>query len=217
MSFTILNFSIRLRLCQVRAIFVIMRSGSEKFKPTVTFEKISLRVCDHEGCQQQAEYRAPKSRERVKEYFWFCLAHVRAYNKAWNFYSGMNPNEIEIEIREDTVWRRPTWPMGSVENGKVWRRLNQAKLRDQFGIFNGQFSNRDDNTSGPQLGPETNEDRAFRILGLDPSASLSELKTKYKDLVKTHHPDRNGGDKTSEERLKDINDAYSTLRKSVTA
>ncbi|MEC8202861.1 MAG: J domain-containing protein, partial [Pseudomonadota bacterium] len=60
------------------------------------------------------------------------------------------------------------------------------------------------------------EARAFRILGLDPSASLSELKARYKELVKTHHPDRNGGDKVAEERLKDINDAYSTLRKTVT-
>jgi curved DNA-binding protein CbpA len=46
---------------------------------------------------------------------------------------------------------------------------------------------------------------------------LSELKARYKELVKTHHPDRNGGDKLAEERLKDINDAYSTLRKCVTA
>ena len=164
-----------------------------------------------------AEHRAPKSRDRLEDYFWFCLEHVREYNKSWNFCDGMDENQIESEIREDTVWRRPTWPMGSAENEKRWRFVREGDYADSFGSFSGDFDAKSETYSSNRQRPDSPEARAFRILGLDPTASLGELKAKYKELVKTHHPDRNGGDKVAEERLKDINDAYSTLRKTVTA
>jgi len=39
------------------------------------------------------------------------------------------------------------------------------------------------------------------------------VKARYKELVKRHHPDANGGDKASEERFKQISEAYRTLMK----
>ena len=194
-----------------------MRRGTDKFKPAVPFGASGLRECDHPHCHSVAEHRAPKSRDRLEDYFWFCLEHVREYNKSWNFCDGMDENQIESEIREDTVWRRPTWPMGSAENEKRWRFVREGDYADSFGSFSGDFDTKSETYSSNRQRPDSPEARAFRILGLDPTASLSELKTKYKELVKTHHPDRNGGDKVAEERLKDINDAYSTLRKTVTA
>ena len=56
---------------------------------------------------------------------------------------------------------------------------------------------------------------AFRTMGLVPPVTLTHLKTRYKELVKRHHPDVNGGDNSAEERLKDINEAYTTLKKSL--
>jgi curved DNA-binding protein CbpA len=50
-------------------------------------------------------------------------------------------------------------------------------------------------------------------LGLEPPLSLDRLKRRYKELVKKHHPDANGGDRGAEERLKSINEAYTTLRR----
>ena len=194
-----------------------MRRGTDKFKPAAPFGASGLRECDHPHCHSVAEHRAPKSRDRLEDYFWFCLEHVREYNKSWNFCDGMDENQIESEIREDTVWRRPTWPMGSAENEKRWRFVREGDYADSFGSFSGDFDAKSETYSSNRQRPDSPEARAFRILGLDPTASLSELKTKYKELVKTHHPDRNGGDKVAEERLKDINDAYSTLRKTVTA
>ncbi len=44
-----------------------------------------LRFCDHPGCQAQGTHRAPKSRETLREYYWFCLDHIRAYNLSWNY------------------------------------------------------------------------------------------------------------------------------------
>ena len=201
----------------MRVIFLGMRRGTDKFKPALTFSGTRLRECDHPDCHVAAEHRAPKSRELLGDYFWFCLDHVRVYNKSWNFCAGLGADEIETEIREDTVWRRPTWPMGSAEGDRRWRFVRDADFSDGFGAFWGKSQAREEPAGAHRPPLKSPEGKAFSILGLDPSASLSELKARYKELVKTHHPDRNGGDKLAEEKLKDINDAYSTLRKCVTA
>ena len=73
------------------------------------------RGCDEPGCDGVGEFRAPRSRDRLgvaENYIWLCLDHVRAYNAAWNYYSGMSESEIEADLRKDTVWQRPTWPLG---------------------------------------------------------------------------------------------------------
>src|SRR5262249_29646421 len=73
----------------------------------------ATRGCDHPGCAGDGLYRAPRSRAELSAYYWFCLDHVREYNAAWNYYAGMSELEIEREIRNDTTWQRPTWPLGS--------------------------------------------------------------------------------------------------------
>ena len=57
-----------------------------------------------------------------------------------------------------------------------------------------------------------NDRRAFEVLGFKAGAKSEEIKKAYKALVKIHHPDANGGDKTSEERLRAIIAAYSHLK-----
>ena len=37
----------------------------------------SQRGCDHEGCTETGQYRAPKARDVTDEYYWFCKDHVR--------------------------------------------------------------------------------------------------------------------------------------------
>ena len=49
------------------------------------------------------------------------------------------------------------------------------------------------------------------VLDLPPDVTLKELKARYKQLAKRHHPDLHGGDKKAEERLKLINEAYTYL------
>ena len=54
----------------------------------------------------------------------------------------------------------------------------------------------------------------YKILGLENSrVTLSEIKSAYREQAKLYHPDVNVGDKTSEERFKDINEAYRVLSK----
>jgi curved DNA-binding protein CbpA len=54
------------------------------------------------------------------------------------------------------------------------------------------------------------------IMGLTSPVTMEELKSRYKHLAKLNHPDRNGGDKEAEERLKLINEAYTTLKRFLT-
>jgi hypothetical protein len=45
--------------------------------------RAAARLCDHPGCAAAGDYRAPRSRNRLDVFFWFCLDHVRAYNAQW--------------------------------------------------------------------------------------------------------------------------------------
>lgn len=54
--------------------------------------------------------------------------------------------------------------------------------------------------------------KALDDLGLPHSAASEEIKSRYKELVKRHHPDANGGDRSSEGRLRQIIQAYKLLK-----
>jgi curved DNA-binding protein len=51
----------------------------------------------------------------------------------------------------------------------------------------------------------------YNILGVNRNAQEKEIKKAYRKLARQHHPDVNPGDKTAEERFKDINEAYEVL------
>ena len=73
------------------------------------------------------EFRAPLARDRLTEYRWFCLEHVREYNKKWDYFAGLDADAIEQHIRADTIWRRPVWPLGG-------RRSGGPYLHDPLGL-----------------------------------------------------------------------------------
>src|SRR5437763_9302827 len=51
----------------------------------------------------------------------------------------------------------------------------------------------------------------YAILGVDRSADLKEIKSTYRKLARKYHPDVNPGDKSAEEKFKDISEAYEVL------
>jgi hypothetical protein len=169
------------------------------------------RCCDMPGCGAPGEYRAPKSRTALHEYWWFCLEHVRAYNAAWDFYKGMTPGEIEAQLRADTAWQRPTWPLG-----RLGARLDTDLLSDPLHILNAaRRATREAERRAAEAPADMREPLA--ALGLAWPLTIDELKARYKQLAKQHHPDANNGDRAAEERLKTINLAYATLRGRLTA
>ncbi len=166
-----------------------------------------LRACQHEGCAEAGVHRAPRSRDQLREYYWFCLEHVRLYNLAWNYFVGMDENQIESQRREDTVWQRPSWPFGSQA-----RRL-EAEAREQLERDFGMASDGSGKRNGAQR-PRHEDEQALALLNLSRPVTFPEIKTRYKQLVKQLHPDANGSDAEAEERLKLVNQAYGTLKQS---
>lgn len=162
--------------------------------------------CDWVGCAEIGIFRAPRSPSEIYSYRWFCLGHVRLYNSQWNYYAGMSDEEVEIDIRRDTVWRRPSWPIGQ---GPRRGGFDPGSRGDPFGFFTDW-----DSAATEPRGPRPGKD-AMAILDLRPPLSISAVKARYKVLVKRHHPDANGGDKASEEKFKQIDHAYRTLIESL--
>src|SRR5438876_1251675 len=52
----------------------------------------------------------------------------------------------------------------------------------------------------------------YEILGVSKSASAEELKKTYRTLAMKHHPDRNPGDKSAEQKFKEVSEAYDILK-----
>jgi DnaJ-class molecular chaperone len=51
----------------------------------------------------------------------------------------------------------------------------------------------------------------YEILGVPRSATKAEIKKAFRKLARDHHPDRNPGDATAEQRFKDVNEAHAVL------
>jgi hypothetical protein len=166
------------------------------------------RTCDLPGCCAAGEYRAPKSRQHLRDYWWFCLEHVRAYNAGWDFYRGMSPGQIEAELRADVSGRRPTWPLGH-----LGAKLDEALANDPLHILNAGFRHAEAERQRRAADAVPGDLREpLATLGLNWPLTMVELKSRYKQLAKQHHPDANNGDRAAEERLKTINLAYAALR-----
>ena len=99
--------------------------------------KKTINICDYENCIERGEYKAPISRLRLNEYYLFCLKHVKIYNKSWDFYRGLNVDQIELSIRKDAIWDRPSWPLKGHRERDLWDRALPAlsELLHAFGTW----------------------------------------------------------------------------------
>lgn len=161
--------------------------------------------CDTPGCEEEGGFRAPMGRLREGQYFCFCLNHVREYNASYNYFNGMSDEAVARYIKDATVGHRPTWAMGAKRGAET----GGARRAEPSGAA---YAPR--HTERPQsarrLSPVSM--RALEVLGLDETASAGTITARYKELVKRHHPDANGGDRSREEKLREILHAYKTLR-----
>ncbi len=188
-----------------------------RIAPDATVEDPEAAPCDVEGCGHLGGYRAPKGRGQEGEYYNFCLDHVREYNKSYNYFAGMADAEIDNYQRSAATGHRPTWTMGvnRAAAGAAARDARftwSAAFADPFGVFGGGTA-RAEPKNEPERRPLRNlERRSFAALDLDGHETGSQIKARYKALVKQLHPDANGGDRSSEDRLRQIIQAYHYLR-----
>ena len=174
-------------------------------------EEPPVRVCEHPACDRPADHKAPRAPNDLRSWRWFCLDHVRDYNRSWNFFAGWSRHDIERFQHDDVTGHRPTWPFCQGIGGRRREELDAA-----FRTFAREWLG----AEGPANGrarqavgaPSEARLEALALFDLTPPFDLADLKRRYKALVKRHHPDANGGSRESEELLKHINHAYNYLK-----
>ncbi len=182
--------------------------------------------CQWKGCQKPGKYRAPKGRGRDGEFFAFCAEHVREYNSSYNYFDGMTNSEIEDFQRDAFYGHRPTWKLGEnshaegadgeaprARKGRGRAQSNEppmAASAQEFHAWRARQERKSAKTKTRRLKPL--ERKAIETLGFTEPPTKDEIKTRYKELVKKHHPDANSGDRASEDTLREIIQAYNFLK-----
>lgn len=169
-----------------------------------------LGLCQWKGCEDSATHRAPMGRKREGEFFRFCFEHVSEYNRSYNYFSGLDDESVARFQKDALTGHRPTWTLGVNRAGEAAPApfgpadTGSARMRARM---TGQSA-----VAAPKRRPRPLEQKALDDLGLPHSANAEAVKARYKELVKRHHPDANGGDRSTEDRLRRIIQAYKVLK-----
>ena len=192
-----------------------MRASTDKKKRQKTrrgmsgaFET-STRVCEHPGCEEKGQYRAPKNPDSLDDYYWFCKTHVREYNLKWNFFNGTTEEEFAEQVKADTVGERPTRPFRQSVEEKAWARLG---INDAHEVLGGNATQNPGRSTGRRLPPT--ERKALEILEARDDWTKVQIRKAYKSLVKVLHPDMNGGNRADEDRLQEVVWAWDQIKDS---
>jgi DnaJ domain len=175
----------------------------------------SMPSCEWEGCENAGTHPAPKGRGAEGQYHRFCVDHVRLYNKSYNYFAGMQDDAIAAYQKDSLTGHRPTWTMG--QNARAadkppggadrWMSPEEVLAALKRGRYR-----RPAQAEPPRRKLKTLELKSLEVLGLAETAAGPEIKSRYKELVKRHHPDANGGDRSSEDLLQEIIQAYNYLK-----
>ena len=130
----------------------------------------------------------------------------------------MSTEEIERENKLDETWHAPSWKFGiNLDN-----LAKEGRLDDPFEIYNTYMKGRKTASTSSaksktllQTQFTTKEWEAVRFLELSIPYTETQLKSRYKVLVKKHHPDLNQGSKASEEIFKKVVESYNILLKKI--
>lgn len=202
-----------------------MNLNSKLFDGIRTRRKVEAEVkptvpeCQWDGCEKPGTHKAPVGRMKEGEYFHFCVDHVRQYNKGFNYFSGLTDNDIARYQREAVTGHRPTWKAGV--NAAAKETLDPTKARWGRSAPRGNrtrdaadiFGNSTRYTPAAKKAKPL-EAKALETLGLGIDATKEIVKVRYKELLKQHHPDTNGGDRSTEDRLQAVIQAYKILKQS---
>jgi hypothetical protein len=168
-------------------------------------------ICQWKGCSAAGVHRAPQGRGREGLYYLLCLDHVRQFNASYNYFEGMSNADIEAYQKDSLTGHRPTWKAGanSWAHGTHHGMGQATRFNRGFSDPHGFFSWR---TDAPRRTLKPLERKSLEALDLSATAARDEIKARFKQLVKRHHPDANGGDKRSEDKLREIIQAYNYLK-----
>ena len=171
---------------------------------------------------EPGQFRAPGTRgpsfDGPGEYRFFCLDHVRQFNSGYDWFEGMNADEIYAAQAPGAGWRDETRAFSS--DAGIYGTPRWADFEDPLDAIGRRAEGiRRNAGAGAQGSPSqqvrfsAREQEALNVMGLDPQADRPKLRRRYSELVRRYHPDRNGGDRSHERRLQTVVEAYQVLRK----
>lgn len=180
------------------------------------------RCCDAPGCRQDGEFRAPGRRphgfDGPGEWRWFCLQHVSEFNAGYDWFDGMNADEIFAAQSPIAGWQtesRAFRPTAGIQDAPRW-----ADYADPLDAISARARGLRERAEGQartatfvvRFSPD--EARALELMGLGADTDRTRLRRRYSELVRRYHPDRNGGDRSHETQLIAVVEAYQLLKKS---
>ena len=181
----------------------------------------SERQCEWPGCREHGEFRAPGHRpsgfDGPGEWRWFCLDHVREFNSDYDWFEGMSAEEILAAQSPAAGWRTETAafsPRAAVDGMPRWADFDDPL--DAISARAGGIRSRAERTAKMAMDGRWSreEAEALEVMGLGSDTDKRRLRSRYSELVRRYHPDRNGGDRSFEARLSRVVEAYQTLRSS---
>ena len=174
-------------------------------------------ACQWKGCQAEGAHRAPRGRGHEGQYYLFCLDHVRQFNASYNYFDGMSNAEVEAYQKDSVIGHRPTWKAGAnawahgTRHGGSSAETGGCATNDPHAFFSWR-SGRPREAQEARRPLKPLEAKALDSLNLPATATQAEIKSRFKVLVKRHHPDANGGDTRSEDKLREVIQAYNYLK-----
>jgi hypothetical protein len=148
---------------------------------------------------------------------------VRQYNASYNYFDGMNDREVEDFQKDAITGHRPTWNVGlnlsnksrqgaGDANGSGGPRPTTMRAQDPHGFFAWRARAAREAPFEERRTLKPLERKSLQTLNLPGGATRIEIKARFKELVKMHHPDTNGGDPRSADKLREVIQAYNYLK-----
>jgi curved DNA-binding protein CbpA len=171
-------------------------------------------ACQWKGCQAVGAHRAPMGRGREGQYYLFCIDHVRQFNASYNYFEGWSTADVEAFQKDALIGHRPTWKtsMHPSSSGTRRRFASREGLGEGFEDPHAIFPEGERRKDMPARRLKPIERKSLEALDLSEGVDGARIKARFKELVKLHHPDANGGDKRSENKLREIIQAYNYLK-----
>ncbi len=168
------------------------------------------RICAYPDCGKEGEFPAPRDAQKLGQRIYFCLEHVKEYNKHWNGLEGLSSDEI-FTMQQGGYWNRPTWKMGVGSHSYKSATIDE-KITDPYRVFGEHMRQQDTHKPEPKQDMVPGQIRkACQTLGISTPRDLNKVKTAYRQLAKKYHPDLHQNAPDAVERIQRINDAYKIL------
>jgi DnaJ domain len=169
-------------------------------------------ACAVPGCPHPGEFRAPASRapshDGPPHYRWLCLEHIREFNAAYDYFAGMNADQIYAAQSPMHGWE---------SESRAFRPAGSADLPPRWADFKDPIDALDEAREEQRMATDPrftrDEHRALKVMGITADSDRRTLRRRYAELLRRYHPDKNGGDRSHEKALQAVIEAYTALSK----